>query len=94
MTYVGCIGGAVLIEDYVQQLKDAGFSDIVVVDTGADLNAYTEIGTERPTKCCALCLTTHTHSLTHTHTHTHTTHTHHTTPHATLTRAELLCARG
>ncbi|ELR24531.1 methyltransferase domain containing protein [Acanthamoeba castellanii str. Neff] len=49
MTYVGCIGGAVLIEDYVQQLKDAGFSDIVVVDTGADLNAYTEIGPN----CCA-----------------------------------------
>jgi hypothetical protein len=57
MTYVGCIGGAVLIEDYVQQLKDAGFSDIVVVDTGADLNAYTEIGTcMRPTKCCVSCV--------------------------------------
>jgi hypothetical protein len=45
MTYVGCIGGAVLIEEYVKQLKEAGFSDIVVVDTGADLNAYTAIGT-------------------------------------------------
>jgi arsenite methyltransferase len=49
MTYVGCIGGAVLIEDYVQQLRDAGFADIVVVDTGADLNAYTAIGPN----CCA-----------------------------------------
>jgi SAM-dependent methyltransferase len=49
MAYVGCIGGAVLIDEYIQQLKDAGFSDIVVVDTGADLNAYTEIGPN----CCA-----------------------------------------
>jgi len=49
MAYVGCIGGAILIEDYTQQLKDAGFSDVVVIDTGADLNAYTEIGPN----CCA-----------------------------------------
>jgi len=79
MTYVGCIGGAVLIEDYVQQLKDAGFSDIVVVDTGADLNAYTEIGTMHAPHemLCLVCLTTHTHT-------THDTHI----------RAELLCARG
>ena len=49
--YVGCIAGAVLIEDYVRDLKAAGFSDVQVVDTHKDLNAYGEV--EGQAACCA-----------------------------------------
>ncbi|QDV23382.1 arsenite efflux transporter metallochaperone ArsD [Aureliella helgolandensis] len=38
--YVGCISGAVLIEEYRSLLEQAGFGSVVVTDTGADLNAY------------------------------------------------------
>lgn len=40
MAYVGCIAGAILIEDYRRGLLDAGFAGVDVVDGGADLNAY------------------------------------------------------
>lgn len=38
--YVGCISGALLIEQYRSYLEQAGFTSVVVTDTGADLNAY------------------------------------------------------
>jgi arsenite methyltransferase len=38
--YVGCIAGAVLIEEYRSLLEQAGFVAVVVSDSGADLNAY------------------------------------------------------
>ncbi|WP_417389091.1 arsenite efflux transporter metallochaperone ArsD [Gimesia sp.] len=38
--YVGCISGAILIEEYHSALVQAGFTSIVVTDTGADLNSY------------------------------------------------------
>ena len=40
MAYVGCIAGAIPIEDYRQGLIEAGFAGVEVIDTGADLNAY------------------------------------------------------
>jgi len=43
MAYVGCIAGAVLIEEYRRQLAEAGFAVVQVIDTGADLNAYAKI---------------------------------------------------
>lgn len=49
--YVGCIGGAILIDDYKRQLVDAGFSNVQVIDSGADLNAYAKI--ENQSGCCA-----------------------------------------
>ena len=49
--YVGCIGGAILIEDYKRQLIEAGFSNVQVIDSGADLNAYAKI--ENQSGCCA-----------------------------------------
>ena len=49
--YVGCISGAILIEDYKRQLIDAGFSNVQVIDSGADLNAYAKI--ENQSGCCA-----------------------------------------
>ena len=51
MAYVGCIAGAIQIEDYRQGLIDAGFSNVEVVDSGADLNAYAKI--ENQAGCCS-----------------------------------------
>lgn len=41
--YVGCIAGATLVEDYKRQLIEAGFSNVQVIDSGSDLNAYAKI---------------------------------------------------
>jgi SAM-dependent methyltransferase len=51
MAYVGCIAGAILIEDYRRQLRDAGFAAVEVLDTRADLNAYAKI--ENQAGCCS-----------------------------------------
>jgi arsenite methyltransferase len=51
MAYVGCIAGAVLIEEYRRQLREAGFSAVEVIDTGADLNAYAKV--ENQSGCCS-----------------------------------------
>ncbi|MGD9563105.1 MAG: arsenite methyltransferase [Pyrinomonadaceae bacterium] len=51
MAYVGCIAGAIAIEDYKRGLSDAGFSGVEVVDTGSDLNAYTKV--ENQSGCCS-----------------------------------------
>ncbi len=55
MAYVGCIAGAILIEDYRQGLIDAGFSNVEVVDSGADLNVYAKI--ENQAGCCSPAMT-------------------------------------
>lgn len=51
LAYVGCISGAILIEDYRQGLLAAGFSNVEVIDSGADLNAYAKI--ENQSGCCS-----------------------------------------
>lgn len=51
MAYVGCVAGAISIEDYRQGLLDAGFSEVAIVDSGSDLNAYTKV--ENQSGCCA-----------------------------------------
>jgi SAM-dependent methyltransferase len=51
MAYVGCIAGAVLIENYRHQLTEAGFAAVQVIDTGADLNAYAKV--ENQSGCCS-----------------------------------------
>jgi SAM-dependent methyltransferase len=43
MAYVGCIAGAIQIDEYRRGLADAGFADVAVIDGGADLNAYSKI---------------------------------------------------
>ena len=40
LAYVGCIAGAILIEHYRQELIEAGFAHVEVIDSGSDLNAY------------------------------------------------------
>jgi SAM-dependent methyltransferase len=49
--YVGCIAGAIPIDEYVAGLRAAGFADVVVVDSGVDLNAYGKV--EGSSACCS-----------------------------------------
>jgi ubiquinone/menaquinone biosynthesis C-methylase UbiE len=48
--YVGCLAGAIGVEDYRSGLQGAGFSEMEIVDTGADLNAYARV--EPQGGCC------------------------------------------
>ncbi len=41
--YVGCIAGAMEINDYLRELTDAGLKHAQVIDSGADLNAYAKL---------------------------------------------------
>lgn len=47
--YVGCIAGAILLGDYRAGLLAAGFSDLLIQETGSDLNVYGEAGSSG---CC------------------------------------------
>ncbi|MET0626145.1 MAG: arsenite methyltransferase [Pyrinomonadaceae bacterium] len=49
--YVGCIAGAIPIEEYRRGLVEAGFAEVAVIDSGADLNAYTQV--ENQQGCCS-----------------------------------------
>lgn len=40
LAYVGCIAGAIPIEQYRAGLIDAGFAEVDIIDSGADLNTY------------------------------------------------------
>jgi arsenite methyltransferase len=51
MAYVGCIAGAIAIDDYIEGLKSAGFAAVEVIDSGADLNAYAKV--ENQAGCCS-----------------------------------------
>jgi arsenite methyltransferase len=52
--YVGCIAGAISIEEYRRALTEAGLSEVVIVDSKADLNAYAKI--ENDLSCCSTTL--------------------------------------
>lgn len=49
--YVGCIAGAIRIDDYRSGLLAAGFEHVEIVDSGADLNAYAKV--ENQSGCCS-----------------------------------------
>lgn len=49
--YVGCISGAIKINDYRTGLLAAGFEHVEIVDSGADLNAYAKV--ENQSGCCS-----------------------------------------
>jgi arsenite methyltransferase len=51
LAYVGCIAGAIPIEDYRAGLVAAGLTHVQVVGTGADLNAYAKV--ENQAACCS-----------------------------------------
>lgn len=54
--YVGCIAGAIRIEDYSAGLLAAGFEHVEMVDSGADLNAYAKV--ENQAGCCSPAMDT------------------------------------
>ena len=51
MAYVGCIAGAILIDDYKKALLEAGFAHVEVIDSKADLNTYAKL--ENQSACCS-----------------------------------------
>jgi arsenite methyltransferase len=50
LAYVGCIAGAITIDEYKKGLADAGLTHVEVIDSGADLNAYAKA--ENTSVCC------------------------------------------
>lgn len=58
MAYVGCVAGAISIEDYKRGLAEAGFSGVEIVDSGSDLNAYAKV--ESQSGCCSPVITEQT----------------------------------
>jgi hypothetical protein len=51
MAYVGCIAGAISIDEYRTGLHAAGFDAVEILDSGADLNAYSQV--ENQAGCCS-----------------------------------------
>lgn len=51
MAYVGCIAGAIPIEEYRSGLAAAGFDAVQIIDSGRDLNAYAKV--ENQSACCS-----------------------------------------
>jgi ubiquinone/menaquinone biosynthesis C-methylase UbiE len=51
MAYVGCIAGAISVEDYRSWLIESGFAQVEIIDTGSDLNAYAKV--ENQSACCS-----------------------------------------
>ena len=51
LAYVGCVAGAITVEEYRQGLLEAGFGEVMIVDSGADLNAYAQV--EGQAGCCS-----------------------------------------
>jgi SAM-dependent methyltransferase len=49
--YVGCVAGAIPIDDYRRGLEEAGFAAVQVVDAKKDLNAYALV--ENQAGCCS-----------------------------------------
>jgi SAM-dependent methyltransferase len=49
--YIGCIAGALLLEDYQRDLTEAGFHGVQILDARKDLNAYALVETQAA--CCS-----------------------------------------
>ena len=50
LAYVGCVAGAISFDDYRAGLIAAGFSQVEIIDSGSDLNAYGNV--EKESGCC------------------------------------------
>jgi SAM-dependent methyltransferase len=49
--YIGCIAGAISLEEYRSGLAAAGFEAVEIVESGSDLNAYAQV--ENQSGCCS-----------------------------------------
>lgn len=56
MAYVGCVAGAILIDEYRSWLAVAGFDAVEVIDSGTDLNTYAKV--EGQSGCCSPSMST------------------------------------
>jgi SAM-dependent methyltransferase len=56
LAYVGCIAGAIPIEDYRASLRDAGFAHVELIDSNADLNVYRKMEAQdkKEPSCCSV----------------------------------------
>jgi arsenite methyltransferase len=43
LAYIGCVAGAISFDEYESGLRSAGFGSVQLIDTGKDLNAYTQV---------------------------------------------------
>ncbi len=50
LALVGCIAGAISVSEYQEGLKAAGFREVVIIDSKADLNAYAMV---EGVSCCS-----------------------------------------
>src|SRR3989304_3658544 len=55
MAYIGCIAGAISLDDYRSGLAAAGFEAVEIIDSGSDLNAYAKV--ENQSGCCSPAMT-------------------------------------
>ncbi len=53
--YVGCIAGAIRMDDYRAGLLAVGFEHVEIVDSGSDLSAYAKV--ENQSGCCSPSMT-------------------------------------
>jgi arsenite methyltransferase len=51
--YIGCLAGAVGVEDYRSGLGEAGFSQMEIIDSGSDLNVYAKVELQGESCCSA-----------------------------------------
>ncbi|KAK2022020.1 arsenite methyltransferase [Colletotrichum zoysiae] len=51
--YTGCIAGAGRVADYEEYLRAAGFHDVLITDTNADLNVYLETDVDGTAKAAS-----------------------------------------
>eukprot|EP01102_Stenamoeba_stenopodia_P010450 TRINITY_DN3148_c0_g1_i1.p1 TRINITY_DN3148_c0_g1~~TRINITY_DN3148_c0_g1_i1.p1 ORF type:complete len:305 (-),score=77.36 TRINITY_DN3148_c0_g1_i1:477-1364(-) len=49
---VGCIAGAQLVDHMERDLKEAGFSKVMIVDSQVDLNVYAKLALDGEGSCC------------------------------------------
>jgi hypothetical protein len=53
LAYVGCIAGAILVDDYRRDLIESGLTHVQIVETGSDLNAYAMADGATADSCCS-----------------------------------------
>jgi len=51
MAFVGCIAGAISLDDYRKGLSDAGLASVTVIEAGGDLNVYANV--DQQAACCS-----------------------------------------
>ncbi|HWX41580.1 MAG TPA: arsenite methyltransferase [Blastocatellia bacterium] len=53
LAYVGCVAGAILVDDYRRDLIESGLAHVQIVETGSDLNAYALADSPPAASCCS-----------------------------------------